>query len=179
MFPLTYADIKCFKSDLNVVHARDLNFVLRSEIFVHYDGQLRAPHLILECTPSYTSYQDLGQALTVGSPLLSYLNMRLHNFLPRGLMLGEAWRLGPCQIRKGSLLPVRDSSADRVFHSWAEHIPVEEPAVAGYIEEPVVAKLVDSSYEGTELEESLAKMVVRSKMTVDHFLPEGLSTFQQ
>ena len=77
------------------------------------------------------------------------------------------------------MLPVRDGSADWAFYGRVEHIPVEEPAVAGYIEEPVVAKLVDSSYEGTELEESLAKMVVRSKMTVDHFLPEGLSTFQQ
>ena len=32
-------------------HVRDLNFVLRLEIFVHSDGQLRASHLILGCNP--------------------------------------------------------------------------------------------------------------------------------
>ena len=35
-----YADTRRFKKDLRVVHVRDLNFVLRSEIFVHWDGQL-------------------------------------------------------------------------------------------------------------------------------------------
>nr|XP_023891793.1 uncharacterized protein LOC112003810 [Quercus suber] len=106
---------------------RDLNFVLRSEIFVHSNSQLRASHLILGCTPAYTSFQDPGQALTVGSPLLSYLDVQLRYFLPRGLMHGEAWRLGPRQIREGSLQLVRDDSADRVFYGQAKHIPVEEP----------------------------------------------------
>ena len=32
-------------------HVRDLNFVLRLEIFVHSDGQLRASHLILGYNP--------------------------------------------------------------------------------------------------------------------------------
>ena len=35
-----YADTKRFKKDLRVIHVRDLNFVLRLEIFVHWDGQL-------------------------------------------------------------------------------------------------------------------------------------------
>ena len=33
-------DTKRFKKDLRVIHVRDLNFVLRLEIFVHWDGQL-------------------------------------------------------------------------------------------------------------------------------------------
>ena len=107
----------------------DLNFVLRSEIFVHYDGQLKVSHLILECNPSNKSYQDPGQALTVGSLLLSYLNVRLRGFLLRGLTLGEARRLGPRQIREGSLLPFRDGSMDQVFHSRVEHIPIDELGV--------------------------------------------------
>ena len=56
-----YADDKKFEPDLNTVHVRDLNFVLRSEIFVHFDEQLRASHLILSCTPVYTRYQPLGK----------------------------------------------------------------------------------------------------------------------
>ena len=31
------------------MHVRDLNFVLRLEIFMHSDGQLQASHLILGC----------------------------------------------------------------------------------------------------------------------------------
>ena len=51
-----YADGKKFIPDLNAINMRDLNFVLRSEIFVHFDRQLKASHLILSCTPVYTSY---------------------------------------------------------------------------------------------------------------------------
>ena len=50
------AEGKKFKPDVNAMHVQDLNFLLRSKIFVHYDGQLRAPHLILGCTLVYTSY---------------------------------------------------------------------------------------------------------------------------
>lgn len=69
------ADGKGFLSDLKVVHVRDLNFVLRSEIFVHMDGQLRASHLILGCTPMYKTWQPFNQALSVDSPLLSYVGV--------------------------------------------------------------------------------------------------------
>ena len=51
-----YANGKKFVSDLNAVHVKDLNFVLRSEIFVHFNGQLQVSHLILDCTLVYTSY---------------------------------------------------------------------------------------------------------------------------
>lgn len=50
------ADSKKFKLDSNAIHVRDLNFMLRSEIFVHFDNQLQASHLILGHTPIYTSY---------------------------------------------------------------------------------------------------------------------------
>lgn len=68
---------KHFRPDLSVVRPRDLNFLLHSEIFVHYDSQLRASCLILGCVPSYTSYQDPSQALTIGNPLLLYINVHL------------------------------------------------------------------------------------------------------
>ena len=54
------ANTKRFKKDLRVVHVRDLNFVLRSEIFVHWDGQLRASHLILGIDPVYSTWQAFG-----------------------------------------------------------------------------------------------------------------------
>lgn len=59
------ANDKRFKLDINTVHVRDLNFVLRFEIFVHFNGQLRASHLSLSCALIYMSFQDPRQALTV------------------------------------------------------------------------------------------------------------------
>ena len=96
---------------------------------MHFDGQLRASHLILSCIPSYTSYQDTRSTLTVGSPLLSYVDVCLPRFLPRGLIVGEAKERGPRFIREGSLVPAQDGSADLVFHGRAEHIPIEDPIV--------------------------------------------------
>ena len=74
---------------------KELNFILCSEVFVHYDGQLKASYLILGCVPSYTSYQNSSSALMVGSPLLSFLDVWLPGFLPRGLTSKEARHLGP------------------------------------------------------------------------------------
>jgi len=53
-------DDKEFVPNLRVVHVRDLNFVLRSEIFVHTDGQLQALHLILGCDPVYRTWQPFS-----------------------------------------------------------------------------------------------------------------------
>lgn len=81
---------KKFQPDLSIVWTRELNFILGLEIFMHYDGQLKASHLILGCMPSYTNYQDSLGVLTVGGPLLSYLDVRLPGFLPHGLTSGKA-----------------------------------------------------------------------------------------
>lgn len=95
MSPLVYAVTKHFKPNLNATHLRDFNFFMRLEIFIHYDGQLRTSHLILDGIPSYTSYHDLEQAFTISTPLLSYIDVRLRGFLPRGLTLFKARRLDP------------------------------------------------------------------------------------
>ena len=121
---------KCFRPNLCVIHIRDLNFVLHLEIFVHYNGQLKASHLILGCIPSYTNYQDPGLALTVGSPLLSYIDIHLPGFLPRGLTVGETWERDPHLRREDSLSLIRDGSADTVFQGRAEHLPVENLTTA-------------------------------------------------
>ena len=121
-----YVDSKRIKSEHNAVHIRDLNFVLQSEIFVHFDGHLRATHLILGCTPIYTNFQDPSQVLTISSPLLSYLDVQLCSFLPPGLTPGKARRLSPWQIRVGLLLTVRDYLANIVFQGCTKHIPVSE-----------------------------------------------------
>ena len=102
-----YADTRRFKKDLRVVHVRDLNFVLRSEIFVHWDGQLQASHLIFGIDPVYSTWQVFGQALLVDSPLLSYIDVRHVNFLAPRLTVGEARDLGPCYTCSDELTPIR------------------------------------------------------------------------
>ena len=103
-----------------MVHVQDLNFILRSEIFVHWDGQLRASHLILELEPVYSTWQVFGQALLVDSPLLSYIDVRHANFLPSRLTVGEARVLDPRHTCSDELAPIRDESTECVSHRRRE-----------------------------------------------------------
>ena len=48
---------KRFQPNLRVVHVRDLNFVLKLEIFFHTDGYLWASYLILGVDPIYSTWQ--------------------------------------------------------------------------------------------------------------------------
>nr|XP_023929591.1 receptor-like protein EIX1 [Quercus suber] len=124
---LSECNSKVFVLDLRVVHVRDLNFLLRSEIFVHMDRQLRALYLILGCTLVYMTWQPFSQALSVDNPLLSYINVRHANFLPPSLTTGEARDFGPHYITVEDLALVRDELAERVSRALTEqgHIPVE------------------------------------------------------
>ena len=126
---LPYFDVesKRFKPNIRVVHVRDLNFMVRSEIFVNFDGQLRASHLILGCNPVYFAWKPFGQALLVDNPLLSYIDLRHPNFLPPNLTMGEARDLGPRLVWAESLVLVRDTSIDSVFQGRVIHRPIEEP----------------------------------------------------
>ena len=96
------------------MHIRDLNFVLRSEIFVHWDGQLQASHLILSVDPMYSTWQAFSQALLVDSPLLSYIDVQHANFLPPRLTVGEARDLGSQYTCSDELAPIRDESTKRM-----------------------------------------------------------------
>ena len=44
--------------NLNLVNVADLNKVLRAEVFVSEDRQLRAIHLILDFKPLFDKFQD-------------------------------------------------------------------------------------------------------------------------
>ena len=96
------------------MHVRDLNFVLRSEIFVHWDGQLQASHLILGVDPMYSIWQAFSQALLDESPLLSYIDVKHVNFLPLRLTVGEAHDLGPWYTCSDELARIRDELAECV-----------------------------------------------------------------
>ena len=83
-------DSGVFIQDLSVVHVRDLNFMLRFEIFVHTDEQLQESHLILGVHPVYRTWKPFSQAISLDSPLLSYIDVRHANFLPPSLTTSEA-----------------------------------------------------------------------------------------
>lgn len=122
------------------------------------------------------NYQDPRQALTVNSPLLSYINIWHQGFLPPRLTVGEARDLGPQLIRVGSLVPVREGSTNTVFHSRTEHIPVEQPPEGAQAIEQVEVESVDSS--GVEAEDPSEEMVVCRNMTANQFLLGGRTTTQ-
>ena len=85
---------------------------------------LRWSHRVLRCVPSYTSYQDPAGALTAESPRISYFDVRLPGFLSRGLMVDEAWQLGPWRVREVSPELISDGLVDTVIPT--EHIPIED-----------------------------------------------------
>ena len=56
---------------LSLVNVSALNKLLRSEIFISEDGQLRVAPLILDYEPLYCIFQDAGQAIKVSDPRLN------------------------------------------------------------------------------------------------------------
>jgi len=45
---------------ISLVNVKALNYLLRSEIFVSEDGQLRAAHLVLDYEPLSCAFVDVG-----------------------------------------------------------------------------------------------------------------------
>ena len=58
-----------------------LNYLLRSEIYVTEDGQLRAAHLVLGYQPLSSSFQAIGHAIRAGSPRLARIDVSKDGFL--------------------------------------------------------------------------------------------------
>lgn len=150
---------------------RDINFVLQSETFMNFDRQLWASHLILGCTPVYSTWQPFRQALLVDSLLLSYIDERHPNFLPPNLTIGEAQDLGPPLARAESLVPVRDASANSIFQGRAVHRLVEESSAMVQPAKQAEVKSINSSKVEAEQEEG--NMVTKRTMTIERFIPSA------
>ena len=69
--------------NLNFVNVLDLNRVLRFEVFVSEDRQLRAVHLILDFKPPSNKFQDMGNAIRTGVPRLARIDVLVPKFLVR------------------------------------------------------------------------------------------------
>ena len=67
--------------NFNFVDVPDLNKVLRSEVFMSEDKQLRAVHLILNFKPLSDKFQDVGNAIRAGDPRLARIDVLVPGFL--------------------------------------------------------------------------------------------------
>ena len=183
-----FVEGKLFTPDVRTVHVRDLNFIIQSEIFVHWDGQLRALHLILGVEPVYSTWQPFRQALLVDNPLLSYIDVRHANFLPPRLTIGEARNLGKCYTYSDELFPLRDESAECVSrrlrelaHKAIHEAPIQEPAQPegpAKLEAPIVE--AEQFIINLLATDSLPRedMMTRKTLTIDRFVPGARQAMQ-
>ena len=65
----------------NLVNCEDLNRILKSEIFLHKDGQLRAAHVILGYTPIPNSFQSPKHMIKAKDPRLAKIDVAIPVFL--------------------------------------------------------------------------------------------------
>ena len=82
-FSNIFADKNHISLRLSHINVQTLNYLLRSEIFVSEDGQLRVAPLILDYEPLSCIFQDVGQAIRAESPRLALIDVSKPGFLAR------------------------------------------------------------------------------------------------
>ena len=66
---------------LSLVNVQGLNKLLRSEVFISEDRQLRVVHLILDFEPLSNIFQDTGQVIRASDPRLAHIDVSVPGFL--------------------------------------------------------------------------------------------------
>ena len=66
---------------LSLTNVAALNYLLRSQIFVNDDGQLRAVHLILDHEPLSNTFQEVGNAIKANDYRLARIDVSWPHFL--------------------------------------------------------------------------------------------------
>ena len=82
-FLAMFVDKNQVASRLSFTNVAALNYLLRPEIFVSKDRQLRAVHLILEFEPILKIFQEIGYAIKAGDPRLARIDVSKLDFLAR------------------------------------------------------------------------------------------------
>ena len=80
-FSNVFANKRHVAPKLSLVNVAGLNKVIRSEVFVSEERQLRAIHLILDFKPLLENFQDVGHAIRAGDPLLARIDVLVLGFL--------------------------------------------------------------------------------------------------
>ena len=82
-FLAMFVDKNQVASRLSFTNVAALNYLLRLEIFVSKDRQLRAVYLILEFEPILKIFQEIGYAIKAGDPRLARIDVSKLDFLAR------------------------------------------------------------------------------------------------
>ena len=81
LFLAVIADNGHITPRLSLTNVAALNYLLRSEIFVSKDRQLRAVHLILDFDPISKTFQEIGHAIRAGDPRINRIDVSRPDFL--------------------------------------------------------------------------------------------------
>lgn len=81
IIPFVFSEDNTFKKKRPLINSTNLNKLLRSPIYPHLDGQLRAAYLILRYSPAYQSFQAVGRAIAKNHPLLPYIDIRSKGYI--------------------------------------------------------------------------------------------------
>ena len=125
---ISFSDVSADKNHisprLSDTNVQTLNYLLRSEIFVSEDGQLRAAPLILDYEPLSCIFQDVGQAIRVGSPRLALIDVSKPGLLawrdlpPITLLVPQIFPqvalLFPEALRNAAAIPVVEVASSRL-----------------------------------------------------------------
>ena len=81
LFFLCSTDKTQVNLQISLINVRALNYLLRSQIFMNDDGQLRAAHLILDYEPLSRSFLDVGNDIRANDYRLTRIDVSWPNFL--------------------------------------------------------------------------------------------------
>ena len=117
-----FADKYSTTPHFNLVNEHDLTRILKSKIFVHTNGQLRATHIILGYDPISSSFQAPKYMIKAKDPRLQQSNIAILGFLtstsPKGTQLAELPFQGNAE--EEVILPVLKEMAKAVEISYFE-----------------------------------------------------------
>ena len=109
-FPDISADKNHVAPMISRTNIQAFNYLLKSEIFVSEDGQLRDTHLTLDYEPLSHIFQDVGQAIRAGSSRLARIDVSKLGFLARRdlppVVLPIPQNLPPAALLLPQILPV-------------------------------------------------------------------------
>ena len=81
LFLAVIVDRRHIAPRLSFTDVAALNYLLRLEIFVSEDRQLRAVHLILDFEPISRTFQEIGHAIRAGDHRINRIDVSKPNFL--------------------------------------------------------------------------------------------------
>ena len=82
-----FANLRTAVPNFNLVNRQSLDKILKAEVFVHTDGQLRAAHLILDYIPISKSFQVPKCVIKAKDPQLQRISVAAPGFLITGPIL--------------------------------------------------------------------------------------------